>query len=227
MPERARAAKARRPQAAPLSAALAARVAGSAGLMFGTLAAEGQSMGWTELFDGSLDGWTIEDTAHDNFTVSDGVLVVAAPEGWLKSAESYADFELEVEFRFMTDDADSGVFIRAAGQEAFRRGWPNRSYQVQLRNPLGESPFAPVGGIFRHGMPDGRTDYDESLARRTSRPTGEWQTLHVRLEGESLAVSLNGVPITHAEGIGNETGFIGLQGETGSLEFRSLRLRVL
>lgn len=181
----------------------------------------------TELLDASLSRWTIENTAQDNFNARDGVLEVREPEGWLKSTERFADFELTVEFRFMTDNADSGIFVRALGEREFVRGWPNQSYQVQLRNPIGESPFPPVGGLFRHGMASGETDYDEGLARQTSLPTGEWQTITVRVEGASLSAELNGALILRAEAIGNESGFIGLQGETGALEFRSIRLRPL
>jgi hypothetical protein len=180
-----------------------------------------------ELLDPELSRWTIENSSRQNFNFRDGVLEVREPEGWLKSVERYADFELAVEFRFMTEDADSGIFVRALGEREFVRGWPNESYQVQLRNPLGQSPFPPVGGLFRHGMASGETDYDEDLARRTSLATGEWQTIAVRVEGTRLTASLNGVPILRAEDIGNGTGFIGLQGETGRLEFRSIRIRTL
>jgi len=155
------------------------------------------------------------------------VLEVREPAGWLKSIERYADFELVSEFRFMTDDADSGIFVRALGEREFVRGWPNQSYQVQLRNPLGDSPFPAVGGIFRHGMANGETNYDEQLAGAVSRPTGEWQTLRIRVERDALTVELNDVLITRAAGLANETGYIGIQGETGALEFRSLRLRPL
>ena len=180
-----------------------------------------------ELLDADLSQWTVENTTDDNFNMIDGVLEVREPAGWLKSVERYADFELVTEFRFMTDDADSGIFVRAKGDSEFVRGWPNESYQVQLRNPLGESPFPPVGGLFRHGMASGATDYDEALARSTSAPTGQWQNLTVRVEGTTLMAELNGVPITRGEAIGNGTGFIGIQGETGVLEFRSLTIRPL
>lgn len=181
-------------------------------------------MGPVELLDDDLTHFTIENTNADNFRWRDGVLEVREPEGWLKSVERYADFELVTEFRFMTDDADSGVFVRALGENEFGPGWPSQSYQVQLRNPLGQSPFPPVGALFRHSMANGETRYDENLARSTSLPTGEWQTLTVTVHGASLAASLNGVEILQADDIGNGTGFIGLQGETGVLEFRSLTI---
>jgi hypothetical protein len=186
--------------------------------------AEAQSMNYVSLFDGSLAGWTIEQTAHQNFTIDDGVLRVAAPEGWLKSAREYSDFDLRVEFRFLSNDADSGIFIRAVGTEAFARGWPNRSYQVQIRNPLGESRFAPTGGLFRHGMPAGETSYDEALARQLSLPTGEWQSLLVTVSGTEISAALNGQTVLEAGNIGNARGHIGLQGETGAVEFRLIEI---
>lgn len=187
----------------------------------------GQAMEPIELLDSELTRFTVENTTADNFNMIGGVLEVREPEGWLKSTERYGDFELVSEFRFMTDDADSGLFVRALGEREFVRGWPNQSYQVQLRNPLGDSPFPAVGGLFRHGMANGETNYDEALAGEVSLPTGEWQTLRVRVEGDLLTVELNDVLITRAAGLANETGYIGLQGETGTLEFRSIKLRPL
>jgi hypothetical protein len=180
-----------------------------------------------ELLDRQLSHWTITDTGFDNFRIAGDILEVSEPEGWLKSQRRYADFELEVAFRYLTDDADSGIFVRVGGERAFRRGWPVHSYQVQLRNPDGPSPYPPVGALFRHGMAHGRTDYDETLARAVSQAAGVWQTLGVRLAADQLSVTLNGAEITRAWHVLNSPGFIGIQGETGRLEFRSLQLREL
>lgn len=180
---------------------------------------------FVELLGGTLAGWQIVGSEHGNFGVRDAVLRVEGPEGWLRSARLYADFDLEVEFRFLTDDADSGVFFRVAGDTAFARGWPNQSYQLQMRNPLGESRFPPLGGLFRHGMPAGETAFDEPLARRVTRPTGEWQRLEIEVVGGEVRARVNGTEVLVAGGIGNAAGHIGLQGETGALEFRSLRVR--
>lgn len=181
--------------------------------------------GFVELFDGTLAGWEIVDTTHGNFSVHDGLLRVEAPEGWLRSAWTYRDFDLDIEFRFLTDDADSGVFFRVAGETPFRRGWPDRSYQLQMRNPAGDSPFPPLGGLFRHGMPSGSTTFDEPLARRATRPTGEWQRLEIGVVGTQARARINGRQVLVADDIGNGAGGIGLQGETGALELRSIRVR--
>lgn len=176
------------------------------------------------LFDGTFTGWSIENTSHDNFTIGDGVLRVEAPEGWLRSEVQYADFLLRTEFRFLTEDADSGIFVRAVADSEFIRGWPNNSYQVQLRNPLGQSPFPPVGGVFRHGTPQGETAFDPADAARLSTGTGEWQTLEIELAGDTLTVWLNGSELTRASNIVNPSGYIGLQGETGAVEFRRIEI---
>jgi hypothetical protein len=185
------------------------------------------AQGYSALFNGGLGGWVVENSDGANFAVGEDVLRVTGPEGWLRSERTYADFRLRVEFRFLTDDADSGVFVRAQNDAEFIRGWPNQSYQVQLRNPLGESRFPPVGGLFRHGMPDGPTRFDPADAARLSRPTGEWQALEIEAVGERIAVRLNGEPLMEAEGLANPEGYIGLQGELGALEIRAIAIEEL
>lgn len=176
------------------------------------------------LFDGqSLAGWSLVNDAP--ISAEGGVLRVEGSSGWLRSEKPYGDFALRAEFRFLTDDADSGLFVRVAedgGEFVF--GWPNDSYQIQLRNPLGQSPFPPIGGLLRHGRPPGETSFDPADAARLSRGTGEWQTLDVEVVGDTLTVSLNGEVLTEAAGVSNASGYIGLQAERGVLEFRSIEI---
>ena len=81
--------------------------------------------GFSPLFDGGLGEATIENGGA--FTIEDGVLRAEGPEGWLRFAPLLRDFRLRVELRFLTDNADSGVFFRAMPDGSFARGWPNRS----------------------------------------------------------------------------------------------------
>lgn len=201
------------------------RVFAAATLMLCLSSGVGAQAGFVSLFDGTLAGWTIEGTEAGNFSVGDGVLRVEGPGGWLKSGRQYGDFSLRAEFRFVTPDADSGLFVRAAGEGQFGRGWPNGAYQVQIRNPLTESRFPPVGGLFRHGMPPGEMTFEPALVEKLTRPTGEWQTLEVDVIADRLTVRFNGTEVMRAANIANARGHIGLQGETGVLEFRRLELR--
>ena len=189
-------------------------------------AADGQPAGgFVSLFDGTLNGWAVENTAAGNIGVRDGVLRVEAPGGWLRSAREYGDVTVRTEFRFVTADADSGLFVRAAGAGQFMRGWPNNSYQVQIRNPATPSRLPPVGGLFRHGMPPGPTEFDPSVVEKVARPTGEWQTLEVDVTGSRLTARLNGTLVLTATEIANPRGYLGLQAETGTVEFRTVEIR--
>jgi hypothetical protein len=181
--------------------------------------------GFVELFGGTLDNLRVVFTEDDNIKIVDGLLRVEGPGGWVRSTKRYTDFRLEIEFRWLTDDADSGVFLRATGDETFARGWPAGSYQVQLRNPAGPGTLPTIGHLFRHQMDDGPLRVDAEATRAANLGTGEWQTLAIELVGERLAVWLNGTGITQALGIAKSTNYIGLQAERGALEFRSIRIQ--
>ena len=189
--------------------------------------AVGQDSGqaFTRLFDGTLKGWVVENTEAGNFSVADGLLRVEGPSGWLRSERRYEHFVMRIEFRFLTADADSGIFLRAPDGPTFGRGWPNNSYQVQLRVPSTPSRLPPLGGIFRHGMPAGETAFDASLVEMLFGGVAAWQTVEIDVDGEVLLVRLNGTRVTRAANVAPTSGFIGIQGETGALEFRAIEIR--
>jgi hypothetical protein len=181
-------------------------------------------VGFSPLFEGALGLATIENGGK--FTIDNGVLRADGPEGWLRFPTQHRDFRLRVELRFLTDNGDSGVFLRALPDGAFARGWPNRSYQVQLLNPLAGNSVPPIGGVFRHGMPPGETALAREAVSRAFTGTGEWQLLEIELVGTELTVQLNGTPVTEASGIADVAGYIGIQSETRSVEFRRIDIHV-
>src|SRR5688572_8880794 len=67
--------------------------------------------GFVPLFEGTLGQATIENGGA--FTIDNGVLRADGPEGWLRFPSLVRDFRLRVELRFLTANADSGVFFRA------------------------------------------------------------------------------------------------------------------
>jgi hypothetical protein len=176
------------------------------------------------LFEGTMKGWVAENATAKNFTVTDGVLRVEGPSGWLRTERQFTDFTARLQFRFMTADADSGVFFRTTGATQFMRGWPNNGYQVQVRNPATQSRLPAVGGLFRHGMPPGEITFDQPLVEKLSRGTGEWQELAFTVAGETLIVRFNGTEVTRAANIVKQPGYIGLQAEVGVVEFRAIEV---
>jgi hypothetical protein len=180
------------------------------------------------LFDGSLNGWVVENQTQGRFSVADGLLRVEGPDGWLRTEAQYGDFGLHVEWRFVTPDADSGIFLRAPGppSNVFIRGWPANAYQVQVRDLSRNRTTNPlwIGNLYRHRVPPGETTFDAEAAAGAVRPPGEWQAMDIEVTGERLTVALNGVPVTTATGLVNPRGYIGIQAETGVLEYRALEI---
>jgi hypothetical protein len=181
--------------------------------------------GFVSLFDGTLAQATIENGGR--FTIDNGVLRAEGPEGWLRFAGEFRDVRLRLELRFTTSTGDSGVFLRAVPDRAFARGWPNRSYQVQLLNPEAGGTLPPIGGVFRHGMPPGETLLDRDALGGAFTGTGEWQVLEIELTGANLTVRLNGVLVTRASGIEDVAGAIGIQSETSAVEFRRIDVEAI
>lgn len=203
------------------------------GILLAALSAPGLQAqdgdGFVPLFDGaSLDGWVVENTTANNFRVDGGVLRVEGPAGWLRSERQYGNFTLDIEFRFLTDDADSGVFLRADGVTEFIRGWPGNAFQVQVRDISTNRSNNPLwlANVYRHRVAEGgETVFDSTAVLQAARPTGEWQRMEIAAVGDSLVVHLNGVLVTRARNILNPSGYIGIQGETGAMEFRTFRIR--
>jgi len=179
------------------------------------------------LFPGdSFEGWTLENTEPENFTLADGILTVRGRGGWLRSPRAYGDFILRFELRFPEANADSGVFLRAGIGTDFILGWPGDAYQVQMReitvNPS-DRPL-PLVGLYRHRIADGATRYERDRVFDLYTGVGEWQRIEIQARGERITVTLNGELVTTADNIVNATGHLGFQSEAGTIEYRNLRI---
>lgn len=211
------------------------------GLSLATLSAglhaQTPATGFTSLFDGrSLANWQVADSRYSgNFAVRDGALRIAGEGGWLKSNRQYGDFTLRLEFRYLTEDpgsgrvAISGVFLRTPATSTYGTGWPDDSLEVQLANRQGGRPAIPGdarwgGAVLRHGNPGGPTSFDTRTALLAYGKTGEWQHLEIQAVGDAIHVTLNGRYLGVASAGGAQRGYIGLQAETGAVEFRRIEI---
>ena len=177
------------------------------------------------LFNGKdLDGWVIE--SGGQFSVRDGLLVVNRGTGWLRSVQEFGDFILEMEFRFLEEQANSGIFVRTGPtSKDDENGWPDNGYQVQCMDTItGQYPLATM---IPYGAPDFVHESDLEALARAYRPTREWNHYEITCDGEDLKVKLNGELITSARDIKNLRGHIGIQAEHGLLEFRNIGVRIL
>jgi hypothetical protein len=177
------------------------------------------------LFNGkNLDGWEIQN--NGKFFVEDGLLKINKGTGWLRSNETYGDFILTMEFRFLEAGANSGIFVRTGPtSKDDENGWPDNGYQIQALDTLeGEYPLA---YIIPYGAPDFETKSDIEALKKAYKPAGEWLTYEITCQGETMEVKLNGTVITTCTSIKNLTGHIGIQAEESLLEFRKIELQSL
>ncbi len=166
--------------------------------------------GYVELFDGkTLKGWNIMNKGK--FFVKDGAIYINGGRGWLRSDKEYSDFILKLELRFLKNNQDSGIFLRATKEG---RNWPQRRYEVQCHN---NKSMARIFGA-SHKV-------NKELVSKVLRKPDEWNTYEIKCVGENLEVKLNGELVTTAKGLKRDKGYIGLQGEGGQLEFRNVRIK--
>jgi hypothetical protein len=172
--------------------------------------------GFTPLFNGKdLGGWHVEN--NGKFSVKDGVIFLDKGSGWLRSDKEYKDFELRLDFRFVSPKADSGIFVRASKDG---KNWPAKNYQVQTMD--NDS----IGGVFvAGGLDKAKTKRDTAKMKEVRKKTGEWQSYAITVKGDAIEVKLNGETITTGSGLSAQPGHVGLQGEGGQLEFKNIRIK--
>ena len=169
--------------------------------------------GFVSLFDGkTLNGWHLMNGAK--FVVEDGVIKHNVGHGWLRSDKEYSDFIVRLEFRFLKPKQDGGVFLRA-GIEG--KDWPDRKYEIQVENTKR------MGIIF-----NAKHDLNVELAQKALKPIGEWNEYDIKIVGSKIEVRLNGELVSSSNSADSlKRGYLGLQGENGSHEYRNFRIKDL
>ena len=172
--------------------------------------ASAQGGGWTTLFDGSsLDGWNVLGDA--NWELADGAVQADSGSGFLVTVESYADFELTLEF-WVDEPANSGIFIRCADGQSVR---DTSAYEVNIYDTRPDQTYR-TGGIVHFAAP-------------TSVITtgGRWNTYEIVAQGPRLQVTLNGTQTVDVSDSQYAGGPIALQYGAGVVKFRNVRVRRL
>lgn len=168
--------------------------------------------GFVTIFDGkTLDGWHVMNGGK--FSAEEGVIKLDGGRGWLRSDKQYADFILRLEVRWLKPKQDSGVFLRASKEGG---NWPSRRYEVQCEN---SQRIAHIFGA------QGKRDAEQAF--KLLKQDQQWNSYEIKCQGINCEVRLNGELVTTSDGFKTPSGYIGLQGEGGQLEFRNLRIQPL
>lgn len=153
-----------------------------------------------------------------------------------------ADFVLRLQWMRLTEDANSGVYLRFPDPET--KGYNNTAYvaddfgfEVQI-DELGAPDGAAIhrtGAIYRK---DNQTS-QETLTLQPARPVGEWNDYEIRVVGQQYTIMLNGSQVCAFDNTGLYAGrglpsapgapsFIGLQVYANPryfVRYRNIRIR--
>jgi len=164
---------------------------------------------WVSLFNGKdLTGWVPVNDAV--FEVKDGNLRLVKGMGWLRSEREYGDFVLEVEWRALEEQYDSGIFF-SAGLEG--KPWPKDHWQLNLRYNM-------IGGLVRSSkvmVP----------AETPKMPVNQWVKLRIEVKGKKATLDVDGERAWETDVIDRNHGYLGIQAENKSFDFRNFRIQEL
>src|SRR5687768_5142952 len=163
---------------------------------------------WRTLFDGSsLAGWT--QLGDANWQLMDGAVAADSGTGFLLTAASYTDFDLDLEF-WVTPDANSGVFIRCANPSEIGAA---TCYEVNIFDQRPDPTYR-TGGIVEVAGP------------KVMLETGDrWNHYEIAAHGQHLVVKLNGQTTVDTNDDKLAAGPFALQYGAGRVMFRNVRIR--
>ena len=178
----------------------------------------------TQLFNGKdLTGWSFslapdsDAEADDVFGVENGVITIAGqPFGYMITDGVYGNYTLHVEWRWVDEPANSGIFVLAEPGDGL---WP-RCAEVNLMAGHAGDMIASGGSAFEE-LPEGR--FLRTTVESPEKPAGEWNTAEIICKGNFIQAYVNGVLMNEAH-FDRTEGHIALQSEGGPLEVRNVYL---
>ena len=197
-------------------------------------AAGGKSFGKKVVLWNGKDftGWTrvVQEPSvdvNDVWRVRDGVLWCSGkPNGYMRTQQPYANYDLHVEWRWPEAPANSGVFVYAGGPD---RVWPV-CIECQLK----------AGSAGDFVLMNGAALTVDGTARRnpaqqfvsikkknpsSEKPAGQWNSYDIECRDGAVRCLVNGVLQNEGTRADPSSGWICLQSEGGPVEFRNVYLR--
>ncbi len=176
------------------------------------------------LFNGhDLSGWTIRG-GQASFSVDEGAIVGRTvpnqSNSFLCTDFTFRDFDLSLEFK-VDKELNSGVQIRSEAKP-IAQGGTVFGYQIEI-DPTSR---AWTGGLYDEGRRAWLKDLSQNAPAREAFRQGAWNTLRVRVQGDTFNTWLNGVPaVVDFKDSMTPEGFIGLQVHSAGARTTQLQVR--
>ncbi|MBN1465982.1 DUF1080 domain-containing protein [candidate division KSB1 bacterium] len=187
----------------------------------------------TVLFNGAdLTGWKLVVSAdsvdvNDVWSVADGVVRCAgAPNGYMMTETSYANYRLHLEWRWVGEPTNSGVLLHCQSpvESLF---WPNcLECQLQAGN-AGDFVLIGPGKITVDDSTYVNPDRFTIIRKKhpsNEKPAGEWNVYDIEARGTAVACWVNGLMQNNGVDGALSSGPIALQSEGSAIEFRNIYL---
>ena len=147
------------------------------------------------------------------WTVREGVLQSnAPPKCWLRTEREYLNYVLRLEWRLLSEESNSGVFLCARDiDEEFPQ-----CLEVQIYKENAGAMFPirkAVGGPT--ALP-----WEERI-----NPVGEWNQYQIMVYNGCVLLVANGHVVNQANIVDPQIGFIGLQCEGEHVQFRNIEIK--
>jgi hypothetical protein len=163
---------------------------------------------WTTLLDGSNFN-NFNPIGDANWKVAEGAVQADMGTGFLVSKQSYGDFELRAEF-WVTDDANSGIFIRAENPKAITA---MNAYEVNIFDKRPDQAYR-TGAIVDVAKPAAMVNTG-----------GKWNTMDITAKGPRMMVTVNGMKTVDVQDMKHARGPFALQRSAGTVKFRKVEVR--
>ncbi len=162
---------------------------------------------------------------------NNGVLTCkGSPLGYLYTWQKYADFTLELEYRWPPNGqaGRGGILIRMTEPHKI---WP-RSLEAQINSP-DAGDFWGLDGFALNGPKDrlNQTDHAQfgkltNLKKTESveKPVGQWNRYKVTAKGSTVTLEINGHRVNQATDCDTGSGHIVLTAEGNPIQFRNVRV---
>ncbi len=175
------------------------------------------------------------------------IFCTGKPHGGLRSAKSYKNFELTLEWRHLQYAGNSGLFIWSPKSvlDKLKPGQLPQGIEIQILD-LGYEErwlkkkgkpsewFTSHGDVFPVGVsrmkpfppaaPNGKRSFP---SKRLSKGVGEWNHYFIKAVDGVVRLSVNGEEVSGGEDCKPSEGFLCLESEGAPIEFKGLKIREL
>ncbi|MBN1481817.1 DUF1080 domain-containing protein [candidate division KSB1 bacterium] len=187
------------------------------------------------LFNGvDLSGWVNVNCAPETWSVQNGMIhCTGLPTGVLRTESMYENYILELEYRHLEKEGNSGLFVHSDPLPVTGKPF-TRAIEIQILTDRDTENYTSHGDVFAiqgasmAPWPLHPADWMRSLPQKQlANPTGEWNHYRVESREGTLTLAVNGEVVTRAYHVQPRKGYICLESEGGVVDFRNIRIQEL